>query len=426
MKDKFITSIIMVIGCLAFLSGCSTATNIKVEEIVPIIQQIGEVSYSQKAIIALGEATHGNKELTQLKLTVFKQLVEQQNIHVFALEGDMGGCRKVNDYIQGGEGTPEQAVSEIGFAIYRTQEMADLVEWMRSFNEGKTASEQIRFYGYDMQRYDNSKLALLQILDNAAPELSQQYASLLKPFTDDTMYELDTDAVKAALADLEILNSHLIKQGDTIIPATSEMDFTLAKQYAECIRQLTELLLTDKDYGTKRDAYMADNVEWLLRYEETFYGDNRIFITGHNGHIGKTTATVGTEKIMGELLAEKYGDEYFPIGTEFYDSTFLAADYNTGERQEYRVINDGNKRLAVLLHHTGNNSLYLNMEDENVDSNLAGYLNEKQPMSSIGDMFADSFSNMKRTYTQNIAPHKAYNAIIFLDTLTPSTMLDTK
>jgi erythromycin esterase len=184
--------------------------------------------------------------------------------------------------------------------------------------------------------------------------------------------------------------------------------------------------LADSDYGTKRDSYMADNVEWILEYEESFYGNNRIFIAGHNGHIGKTTATVGTEKIMGELLAEKYGDEYFAIGTEFYESTFLASDYNTGERKEYRVKNSGNSRLAVLLHEIANDSLYLKMEVENTDSDLARYLNEKQPMSSIGDMFSNTFSKTEKAYTQKIAPYKAYNGIIFIDTLTPSTMLDSK
>ncbi len=304
--------------------------------------------------------------------------------------------------------------------------MAELVAWMRSFNEGKPTSEQIRFYGYDMQRYDNSKSALSQILENAAPELNQQYASVLNGFTDDTMYDLDSDVVKTALAELETLNSRLEEQRDTIISATSEMEFALAKQYVEGIRQNSELRLANNDYGTKRDAYMADNVEWILEYEETFYGNKRVFITGHNGHIGKTTATVGTEKIMGELLSEKYGDEYFAIGTEFYEGTFLASDYTTGERKEYHVQNNGNKRLAVLLYETSNDSLYLNMEAENIDSDLARYLNEKQPMSSIGDMFSDSFSKTETAYTQKIAPHKAYNAIIFLDTLNPSTMLETK
>lgn len=416
----------VVLGCIWLLAGCSSSLDISIEEFIPVIQQLNEIAYPQKTIIALGEATHGNKELTKLKLSVFQKLVEQQNIRVFALEGDIGGCQKVNDYIRGGEGTAELAVSEIGFAIYRTKEMVDLVEWMRSFNDSREATDQIRFYGYDMQRYDNSKEKLFSILARSVPELGKEYAYLLDEFTDSTMYDLDLNIVKSTIVEIEKLNTYINEQRDIIVSRTSEIEFDLARQYAECIRQNSELRIADKDYGTIRDEFMANNVSWILEYEKKVYNNNHIFITGHNGHIGKTTATVGVKKIMGEILAEKFGDEYFAIGTEFYNSTFLASDYDTAERLEYQVQNSGDNRLSTLLHGKKMDSLYLDMGAIEAGSNLEQYFNEKQPMSSIGDMFADYFSKNQGLYTQEIAPSQAYNGIIFIDTLTPSTMIETK
>ena len=55
-------------------------------------------------IIALGEASHGNAEFQQLKLDLFKILVEHYGVRAFALEGDYGGCEVVNRYIHGGSG----------------------------------------------------------------------------------------------------------------------------------------------------------------------------------------------------------------------------------------------------------------------------------------------------------------------------------
>lgn len=418
--------VMVVLGCILILTGCSSSLDISIEELDPVIQQVNEVTYPKKTIIALGEATHGNKELTELKLLIFQNLVEQQDIRVFALEGDMGGCQKVNEYIQGGEGTAEQAVFEIGFAIYQTEEMVDLVEWMRSFNSTREASDQIRFYGYDMQRYDNSREKLLNILEKSTPELSKEYTDLLDGFTDETMYELDPNIVKSTIVEIEKLNTYINEQRDIIISRTSKLEFDLALQYAECIKQNSELRLADKDYGTIRDEFMANNVSWILQHEKEFYDNNHIFITGHNGHIGKTTATVGVKKIMGEILAEKYGDEYFAIGTEFYNSTFLASDYDTAERLEYQVQNSGDNCLSTLLHGNKIDSLYLDMGGIESGSNLEQYFNEKQPMSSIGDMFADYFSKNRGLYTQEIAPSQAYNGIVFIDTLTPSTMIETK
>ena len=82
----------------------------------------------------IGEATHGNKEFQQLKLDVFKIMVEDYGVRAFALEGDYGGCEAVNHYIHGDDGTVKDAVSAIGFAIYRTQEMENLISWMWEYN----------------------------------------------------------------------------------------------------------------------------------------------------------------------------------------------------------------------------------------------------------------------------------------------------
>lgn len=64
------------------------------------------------------------------------------------------------------------------------------------------------------------------------------------------------------------------------------------------------------------------------------------------------------------------------------------------------------------------------MDSVEPNSSLENYLNKKQAMSSIGDMFADDFSKNKKFYTQKVLPGKTYNSIVFLDNLTPVTMID--
>ena len=76
-------------------------------------------------IIALGEATHGNKEFQELKLSVFRTLVETTNVRELILEGDFGGCALVNEYINGGEGTAEDITRKLGYRILSTSIMDD-------------------------------------------------------------------------------------------------------------------------------------------------------------------------------------------------------------------------------------------------------------------------------------------------------------
>ena len=156
--------IIVCIGMLAMLlTGCGMKTK-PIEGIKDYAMEVEEIVIPEDVkIIALGEATHGNKELQKLKKEVFQVLLENEECRVFALEADFGGAYRVNEYIHGGAGTAQEAAAELGFGLYRTDEMADLIEWLRMYNETVKENEQICFYGFDMQRYDNNKKSCYRI-----------------------------------------------------------------------------------------------------------------------------------------------------------------------------------------------------------------------------------------------------------------------
>ena len=160
-----ILALTFVLGFIYFrFGGMGTGESADVEEFAKYAQTVDEIQIpSDTRIIALGEATHGNAEFQQLRLEVFRQAVERYGVRAFALEGDFGGCEQVNRYIHGGNGTAEQAAAAIGFAIYRTQEMSDLISYMRTYNESAVSGEDLRFYGFDMQRASYSASFLLEI-----------------------------------------------------------------------------------------------------------------------------------------------------------------------------------------------------------------------------------------------------------------------
>lgn len=130
-----IKKIVLFLGVVAIVStyvfiyfgGFTTGKSLDVDEFKAYAKSVDEISIPQdNNIIALGEATHGNKEFQQLKLEVFKKLVEENHVRSFALEADCGGCEEVNQYIQGGDGTTKEIVKKLGFQIYQTEEMMRL------------------------------------------------------------------------------------------------------------------------------------------------------------------------------------------------------------------------------------------------------------------------------------------------------------
>ena len=164
--------IITVVGAAGIYSrfgGFGTGDCADTEEFSKYATSVSELTVPDEAqIVALGEATHGNKEFQQLRLDVFQVLVEKYGVRAFALEGDFGGCEAINRYIHGADGTAAEALSATGFAIYRTEEMENLVEWMRDYNASAAQGEDLRFYGFDMEQRAYSYDAMVFVA-NATP-----------------------------------------------------------------------------------------------------------------------------------------------------------------------------------------------------------------------------------------------------------------
>ncbi len=159
-KDRKISAAVIALGIVAVIAVTAAATAVTyarfggfgtgecadTEEFSKYAVAVSDITVPDGAqIIALGEATHGNREFQQLRLDVFRVLSEKYGVRAFALEGDFGGCEAIDRYIHGGDGTAAEALSATGFAIYRTDEMESLAEWMRSYNASAAEGEDIRF-----------------------------------------------------------------------------------------------------------------------------------------------------------------------------------------------------------------------------------------------------------------------------------------
>ena len=159
----FVAATAVVALVFSHYGGFGTGPSADAAEFVKYAQPVSEITVPENArIIALGEATHGNKEFQELKLDVFKVIVENCGVRAFALEADAGACETANRYIHGGEGTAEEAAAALVFTIYRTDQMAELLSWMRAYNETAASGQDLRFYGFDMQSYEYSLGYLLE------------------------------------------------------------------------------------------------------------------------------------------------------------------------------------------------------------------------------------------------------------------------
>jgi erythromycin esterase-like protein len=100
-------------------------------------------------IVSLGEATHGSREIFQLKHRMVEFLASEMGFTIFAIEANMPEAYRVNDYVLNGTGDPAQLLRGMYFWTWDTDEVLTMIKWMRAFNQ--SGKGRIEFTGFDMQ-----------------------------------------------------------------------------------------------------------------------------------------------------------------------------------------------------------------------------------------------------------------------------------
>jgi erythromycin esterase len=110
----------------------------------PLDKVVGDARF-----VALGEATHGTREFFQLKHRIVEYLATRKGFTIFSIEANMPEAYRLNKFVLAGEGDPKQLLKGMYFWTWNTEEVLDMILWMREFN--KSGKGRIEFTGFDMQ-----------------------------------------------------------------------------------------------------------------------------------------------------------------------------------------------------------------------------------------------------------------------------------
>ncbi|MFB7593047.1 erythromycin esterase family protein [Streptomyces sp. NPDC056169] len=142
-------------------------------------------------LLALGEPTHGEDALLDVRNDLFRQLVEQEGYRTIAIESDCMKGLMVDDHVTSGTGTLDE-VMEHGFSHGWGASAAnrELVRWMRAHNDGRPASERVRFAGIDGPLETAAPASPRQALTALHDYLAAHVDADLFPCTADTLDRL--------------------------------------------------------------------------------------------------------------------------------------------------------------------------------------------------------------------------------------------
>ncbi|WP_228973123.1 erythromycin esterase family protein [Streptomyces sp. DH12] len=295
-------------------------------------------------LLALGEPTHDEDALLDLRNDLFRQLVEEEGYGTIAIETDCLRGLLVDDYVTGG-GAALDEVMEHGFShgwgAHRGNR--DLVRWMRAHNAARPAPERLRFAGFDGPLEITGAASPRQALTALHGHLSDRVDAALLPCAAETLDRLlgtdDRWTDPAAMTDpsrsagrsteadrLRLLADELVAlldaQAPHLLATGPRSDWDRARLYGRTALGLLRYHHWMADASParlarlagERDRMMADNLLALA-------ARGPALVHAHNAHLQrhKTTMRMGGVPLewwsAGALVDARLGQGYAFVAT---------------------------------------------------------------------------------------------------------------
>jgi erythromycin esterase len=378
------------------------------EDLEPIGRMVGKAR-----VVALGEATHGTREFFQLKHRMLEYLVARHGFTVFGIEASLPEGFDVNRYVMTGEGDPAAALTGLYMWPWDTEEVLEMIRWMRRWNADPKHRRKVRFYGFDMQslpRAPSEALAYLRRVDRVeAARASSALAVLVNPFTREDLW---TGPLTERLRVLDAARAMLARFDDqkrAYVALTGPDAWVLARQHARIVVQnLTQRLDVDSS-NVVRDRAMADNVRWILDREGP---DARMVLWAHNGHVADDSLS------MGRYLRRTLGAELVVFGFAFGRGGFLAVEGPAPSRRgltAFQVPALADSTLDGTLARTGFSVAAFDLRQLPSSGPAAEWFAKPQATRAIGSMAIGTMGSVR---TQVIS--RSYDVLLYVDSTTPS------
>ncbi len=287
-------------------------------------------------VVLLGEATHGSSEFYRARAAITRRLIEKHGFTVVAVEADWPDAARIDGYVRHHAKRPRRGETFVRFPtwMWRNAEVLEFADWLRGYNEGKSAERQASFHGLDVYSLSESMHAVLTYLDQVDPSASERaryrYGCLSPWQADPSRYG---QAVVHGGLDpcepnvVEQLKEMLAKRLDWI-DKDGEAWFDAA-QNARIVRAAERyyriMYQGSNESWNLRDRHMFDTLQAIIAHRG--FGTKAV-VWAHNSHVGNAAATgMGWrgQFNIGELARIAYGDGAVLVGFGTDTGTVAAA-----------------------------------------------------------------------------------------------------
>ncbi|MGE7768597.1 erythromycin esterase family protein [Peribacillus sp. NPDC096540] len=300
-----------------------------------LVQQVKNSKF-----VLLGEASHGTSEFYTARVEITKKLIKEKGFTFVAVEGDWPACQAINRYVKGYDLVTKSAQDVLKSFnrwptwMWANEEIIDLIEWMKEYNESGQSQTKVGFYGIDIYSLWESMdevIHYLKQIDSPDLEAARQAFTCFEPFNRNN----EEYAVSSGIFSEDCINE--VAKLLTTIQRTKEKyphheELNLNLQVNALVAYNAEnyyrtMVVHDDRSWNIRDMHMVDALNEIM----DFYGsEGKAIVWEHNTHVGDASATDMRDSGMinvGQVIREQNPTEnVFIAGFGTYSGTVIAAD----------------------------------------------------------------------------------------------------
>lgn len=432
-KLKLISTCLISILCLTACSKVNENPEVKAlkKSVIPIstveagngfkdLMPLKDI-LKDKKIVGMGEATHGTSEFFKMKHRFFEFLVEEMGYRVFAMECDGGAGQVINDYILKGEGNIEDSLP----ALYRTEEVKNMIKWMKEYNDDPSHKEKIKFYGMDIFNIVDTLPKLSYYLGKLDKELQTKVEESLSIIYRNDIKALTNEQLDSILLNINEFKKDMESSKEKYLNNNLQNEYELAiwnlNLVSQCAKYNIELnksvnpMIQSIAANNIRDKYMAANVKWIQEHESKL-GNDKVMLWAHNLHVSSID---DFNKKMGKNLKEMYGDEYYSIGFEFSRGSFYicnSVDISSRTMTRLETDNNGPEYISYKFDKTQIPISFLDFKSASKSEKIAEILSKNQTFNCSGGYYYDESAPRRIQYI----PKNLFDGLIYIKETTPS------
>lgn len=339
-----------------------------------------------KRVVQLGESGHGVAEFNWLKVRLIRFLHRELGFDVVAFESSLSGCDVADGRV--GTASPRDVMRDCIFQVWHTAETIGLFEYLEA---ERKAGRRLSLAGFDVQNSGAASKEVAGRLVAMAERVDPALARAIERH-ERRSYQLSPEDAAEMAKSYRALADRLAAE-----PHRSR-DVELAIQECRSRVRFAEQRTPFTDHRARtrvRDEGMADNLDFLL---DTLYPGRKVIVWAHNFHVARRHDD--GPYAMGEFVGERRGGEVYTIG--FYMGRGVATRNN---REAYAIADPSDHSLEAVLASAGRAMSF-------VDFSRAV---DPEPRWMFEPVVARDWG----TYPRRIVPARTYDAVIYIDTVTP-------